>query len=510
MERPNFSTTESEITETTERLRKFGLQIDKIKMSNGGNDALASIITTIEGLIHEGELNLFNQLFSYYLLGQAYCTQKMISTDPSSAQFNNKLIWKEVFCYRKSLLLANEVYKKKLIALIPNALEFEYQSLVHLGNVYDHMGRFQDALESYRQAATVKPKDYMWEFNMGFALGGTHGYYEPRAERFVLAWAKALLAKYQSKPETSMSALELYARIKDWPTPDVSEDKKVAYSESEEDSYNRWVNENALRLNAYNDINPHSELSQDDSLYFNGVFTPKGEQEHWVRLFHMMNEIKQEYVSARYMLYYYFYKSGRPHNSDKDVKLADVYDLSNYSFYLESAKSAFRALYSLLDKIAFALNDYLDLGIPGAQVSFSKMWYENPKLKTIRPKILNYDTLISLAGLLFIRNDIFGGSESYLQAEETKVLNSVRNAMEHRAIIITDDGVMEDRGSVLFISRGEFENVAMNLIKTVRQAIFCFVNAVNHIEYDRKLSIQKDGGFIMPQEIDAVKDDEKI
>ena len=509
MERPNFSTKESEITETTERLRELGLQIEKIK-SNGNYDALASIITTIDGYIHDGKLNLFDQLFSYYLLGQAYCTKKMITTDPSRAQFNSKLIWKEIYCYRKSLLLAKEVYRKRLVALIPNALEFEYQSLVHLGNVYDHMGRFQDALESYRQAAAVKTKDYMWEYNMGFALGSTHGYYEPRAERFVLAWAKALLAKYQSKPETSMSVKALYDRIKDRPTPNVSEDKEVTYSESEEDFYNRWVNENALRLNAYNDVNPHSEISQDDSLYFNGVFTRKGEHEKGVRLFQMMNEIKQEYVSARYMLYFYFYKSGRPHNSDKDVKLADVYDLSNYSFYLESAKSAFRALYSLLDKIAFALNDYLGLKIPGAQVSFSKIWYENPKTKTIRPEILKYDTLNSLAGLLFIRNDIFGGSESYLQAEETKALNSVRNAMEHRAIIITDDGVIKDMGSVLYISRSEFESVAMNLIKTVRQAIFCFVNAINHIEYDRKQNIQKDGGIIVSQEIDAVRDDEKV
>ena len=71
MERPNFSTKESEITETTERLRELGLQIEKIK-SNGNYDALASIITTIEGYIHDGKLNLFDQLFSYYLLGQAY------------------------------------------------------------------------------------------------------------------------------------------------------------------------------------------------------------------------------------------------------------------------------------------------------------------------------------------------------------------------------------------------------------------------------------------------------
>ena len=56
----------------------------------------------------------------------------------------------------------------------------------------------------------------------------------------------------------------------------------------------------------------------------------------------------------------------------------------------------------------------------------------------------------------------------------------------------------------------EFEGVSINLIKTVRQAIFCFVNAVNHIEYGKKLEITKNGEMIIPQEIDSVKDAEKV
>lgn len=108
----------------------------------------------------------------------------------------------------------------------------------------------------------------------------------------------------------------------------------------------------------------------------------------------------------------------------------------------------------MLDKIAFALNDYLELGIKGKDVSFNTFWYSERKKRTLRREILNYSTVISLAGLLFIRNDIYGGDETYLQAEETKLLQKVRNAMEHRAIQIVDQGIFEDKGSVLFISRG--------------------------------------------------------
>ena len=223
----------------------------------------------------------------------------------------------------------------------------------------------------------------------------------------------------------------------------------------------------------------------------------------------MLNEIKQEYVTARYMLYSYFRESGKSHFSDKHVRIADVLQYANFSYNVELAKSAFRALYSLLDKIAFALNDYLELGMKGKDVDFKNFWYADRKTRNIRSEILNHSTIISLAGLLFIRNDVYGGNESYLQADETKNLQKVRNAMEHRVIQIVDDGILEDKNAMLIISRSDFEEVAMNLIGTVRQAIFCFVNTVKHIEYD-KITEAKTKGVLMSQFVDDISDEEKV
>lgn len=182
---------------------------------------------------------------------------------------------------------------------------------------------------------------------------------------------------------------------------------------------------------------------------------------------------------------------------------------TNYSYNVELVKSVFRALYSLLDKIAFALNDHLELGMRGKDVEFKSFWYSDRKTRSIRPEIQNYSTNISLAGLLFIRNDVYGGSESYLQADETKNLQIVRNAIEHRVIQIVDDGILEDKDAMLIISRGDFERVSMNLIETVRQAIFCFVNSVKHIEYD-KITEARKKGVVMTQFVDDISDEEKL
>lgn len=123
-------------------------------------------------------------------------------------------------------------------------------------------------------------------------------------------------------------------------------------------------------------------------------------------------------------------------------------------------------------------------------------------------KSLHQETLPS--GLLFIRKDIYGGDDSYLQDENTLRLKAVRNSMEHRAIIVTDEGEVDDSGLAVRISRSEFEDVAITLISTVRQAIFCFVNMVNHIEYDKKNFIGKAGQIVIPQAVFEIDDKEKV
>lgn len=501
---------EAKVTKLSQELQELGSVVDDVLAGKKCIDSLEAIISVLSKQLGDGNLNLFDKMLANYLLGESYNVLIKKTCSPQEAQFNNPIVWKAVYYYRMALLYVEGIFERKQVALYVTAKNYRYNALIKLGNVYSHMGRLQDGIGCYKGAALLYPNDYSWKFHFGFTLFNTHSYYERAAERFVVSLMKEMLRDCLDKKEYSQSAFDVCNIIKDWESPDLNEDKPINYEATEEGDYNHWINQNVLRLNAYNDINFTSTLCQEDSLYFDGVFSPKAEPDSWRRLFQMLNEVKQEYVSARYMLYSYFEKTGSNHLSDKNVRLADVYDRSNYSFHLELVKSAFRSLYSILDKIAFALNDYLDLDMNPERVNFSNVWYVNSKSFRIKEEILKYKSLYSLAGLLFIRNDIYGGADDYLQAEETRLLKKVRNAIEHRAIIIVDDGILEDDGSVLTISRMEFEGVSINLIKTVRQAIFCFVNAVNHIEYEKKLEITKNGEMIIPQEIDPVKDDEKV
>lgn len=506
----DFSIRESQVTDKCYKLVSFASLIDSVRAGDEQILKLEPIINEIEGWLDNGGINMYEQLMSLNILGHAYNTKRCLSTSPQKVNFNDSLVWREVYCYRSIFRLATEISKRKILALYPAAINTRYQADVHLGALYDRFGRFQEAQNLWLQAGYLNYKDHLWRFNVGFSLASTHGYYEKRAEPFVLAHAKRMFCPYLNKPEMTSSAKEIYNAIKDWETPDITEDKDVLYDDSETSRYGKWVNNHWLRLNAYNDINPNSQLSQDDSLFFNAVFSPK--ENPWLgqRAFIQLNEIKQEYVSARFMLYEYLTESGTQHFSDKGVVLSDNADYSNYSFHIELAKSSFRALYSILDKIAYMLNDYLGLGVKDNNVSFKDIWYSDKKNRIIRQEILAFQSNYSLAGLLFIRNDIYGGGENYLQDENTERLKAIRNAMEHRSVLIVDDGEYDDTQFALSISRGEFEETALSLIRVVRQAIFCVVNLVNHIEYDKNEAIKQAGQIVIPQPVSSISDADKI
>jgi hypothetical protein len=75
------------------------------------------------------------------------------------------------------------------------------------------------------------------------------------------------------------------------------------------------------------------------------------------------DQIKQEYVSARRLLYEGL-TAKVPHFSDRGVSLSATEPRPSLSLAVEKVKAAYRITYSLFDKIGFFMNAYMELGIP--------------------------------------------------------------------------------------------------------------------------------------------------
>ena len=74
------------------------------------------------------------------------------------------------------------------------------------------------------------------------------------------------------------------------------------------------------------------------------------------------NQMKQEYVSARFTLYEGL-RDTKIHFSDRGVQLFDTLDFPMHSLATERVRAGFRIAYSLLDKVAFLIDHYWQLGL---------------------------------------------------------------------------------------------------------------------------------------------------
>src|SRR3569832_1360259 len=114
--------------------------------------------------------------------------------------------------------------------------------------------------------------------------------------------------------------------------------------------------------------------------------------------------MKQEFVSARRLYYEATHATG-PHFSDKDVLLYNTLDYPAYGLAVEKVKIAARTAYSLFDKVAFFLNDYLTLGLPLHKVSFRSVWHiPDQKPETVRPEFEKSENL-PFRGLYWLHKD---------------------------------------------------------------------------------------------------------
>src|SRR5262249_20765766 len=118
------------------------------------------------------------------------------------------------------------------------------------------------------------------------------------------------------------------------------------------------------------------------------------------------NQMKQEYVSGRWLLYEGLHAAST-HFSDHNVLLINTLDYPSYGLAVEKVKAASRIAYSMFDKIAFFLNEYASLGIKSRDVYFKTLWYDrHKKPRTVRKEFASSRNW-PLRGLYWLSKDLF-------------------------------------------------------------------------------------------------------
>lgn len=254
------------------------------------------------------------------------------------------------------------------------------------------------------------------------------------------------------------------------------------------EDYWDWVAENSLALNTINDIDYMTKNNQD-TLHLPNILTSINDHSSFYGIF---NQIKQEYCSARYILYEEMYNN-KNHFSDENVYLVNTIDYPKYGLNIERVKAAYRSAYALFDRIGYFLNKYFKLGLKDREVSFKRIWQSaNNEIYEV------FKNNIALKGMYWTYKDLFAKTKSKnLDCIDKKLRRTytIRNIMEHRYLKVLDsnfiDQATSDYDNLSYtITSDELNELGINLIRICRELIIllCFTVNINenNINKDEK------------------------
>ncbi|MEI9803514.1 MAG: LA2681 family HEPN domain-containing protein [Pseudolabrys sp.] len=237
--------------------------------------------------------------------------------------------------------------------------------LTNLANQLNTLGRFVEALNYWTRALVVRQNFGMALGNRGLALSiYARALFDNGHKRIFLLFSHHDLsaalsesAYYESEQDAPAKnafrqrkeEIEALITIPKGKEPPKLHEHSIGDTD-EERRYRQWVLYEKLFLTPLNDLGYHS-IAACDTFTLPSFVTAINEPPTWIGFF---NQMKQEYVSARWMLYEGMQVSA-PHFSDKNVTLYNTLDYPSYSLAVERTKSAFRTAYSLFDKIGFFL-----------------------------------------------------------------------------------------------------------------------------------------------------------
>jgi LA2681-like HEPN len=393
------------------------------------------------------------------------------------------------------------------------------QILTNYGNLLSKVGRCIDAISAWDMALKIIPEFAKALANRGYGLKTYASMIDDDRNRAILALhgldcfkaATGTNALFDSGDENLLRT-QFAGQVAEFTrainVDVVREMQRLDHGyegkSKDERRYRLWCLEHSLFLSPLNDLGPHLAAAADDLMLpslaeglddrLNGHLPPP--------IIGFFSQIKQEYVSARFMLFEGL-NSTQVHFSDRGVVLTDTLDYPLYSLASERVRTSFRIAYSLLDKIAFLVDRYWALNKVTDRINFKNIWMAEGKAQLL-PQFKERENL-PLRGLFWLSRDLFDDQIKKTTSADARELHAIRNALEHTYLRIQDGCLMpftksqnRSDGFGISIDSDKLEAKAIRIMRIARSAMFYVSFAIGVEQRNKRLNNPREHTFSMP------------
>jgi len=438
------------------------------------------------------DYNVPTKMQIFYDIANAYHDLRRIDGE------NEQYIEKEVFFFRSVLDLFESNFDACEQMSDDENIECDVakyiamRSYTNLGNTFKAIGRYIAAIDCYQNALLISDDFAMASLNLSFSL---FNYAQLQIKPYEMNYYHHAFYHYYSHTKRCRCNLEKKEYFENLHNCVTLLDEKYieeylsrplslpefSVDNDEESLYRNYLLVFRLFLDPCLDILSEPCFAVDSiNLPFSLPLDEK--EKEFTGLF---NQIKQEYNWARYLWYKASTDNSGNHFADNELDLLDIGDEADYSIRESILRNAFKAAYSLFDRIGYFINAYFNVGLVGTKISFKNVWKTqlcdekgNVLFSIPNPIGESYPDNPLIKAMLWLQKDFFESKKVTVTAPHAERIFQMRNDMEHNCLRTGKKAFDVAFTKYTFYER--IEDNTFRLLKMAREMIIYLCLAVNY------------------------------
>lgn len=368
------------------------------------------------------------------------------------------------------------------------------QAFVNYGNSLQAVGRFVEAIEQYEKASQLDGNVPEAWGARGMLLArlapGASGH-----RHLYMAEAKRLMEESLTrspKPQFAKSCeaqlAKLNRQIEAHSKFEIEERTLDPADNPFHDFSRRFCLKHRLYLSPTTLIGPKNSQLPGDPMFITQMTSSVQEYSKFDVCIEYLDQIKEDFVLARYLLVQSQYRSRFVETIDRDVTLYYPLNYSAHGAYIHMLRASIRLAIDTLDKIAAFTWSYAHMEEPELEsVSFRNVWSSRRDPSALREPLRGLHNVYLLA-LLDLAADV--RRDGYLSS-----VYDLRNALTHRFVRVVDGVPADAEADVPGLSVAELRGRSIQAVRLVRSA---FMYLIMFVQTQEAKEARKDSSIALP------------